>query len=303
MTGSYPDMLTELLALGICPLSGAFIERQVAFVRSRQLTDGGFAGRRGNADTYYTDFALRLLALCAPRDAACRRAVGYLEALASPVTVVECLSRLSAARSLRQCGQPVAVPGDITACLAPQRLPQGGFARPGGAGISAYQTFLAAVCYALHGTDFPDGEGAVAGLATLQCADGGFCDVAGDMEGQTNATAAVLALLTLQDAVCEDQVLPALAFLARMQDADGGLRAQPAAPMGDLLSTFTGLLSLMTLGGMTDLDVPAIGRFVRALALPDGGFRACLVDDAADVEYTYYGVGVLALLRAYVDAA
>ena len=39
-----------------------------------------------------------------------------------------------------------------------------------------------------------------------------------------------------------------------------------------------------------------MARFAKALALPEGGFRSTPADRAADAEYTYYGLGTLALL-------
>ena len=46
-------------------------------------------------------------------------------------------------------------------------------------------------------------------------------------------------------------------------------------------------------------DGHVIGRFVTGeLEFPTGGFRGAAWDDAADVEYTFYGLGVLALVAA-----
>jgi geranylgeranyl transferase type-2 subunit beta len=36
---------------------------------------------------------------------------------------------------------------------------------------------------------------------------------------------------------------------------------------------------------------------IEELEFPTGGFRAATWDEAADVEYTFYGLGVLALLN------
>jgi geranylgeranyl transferase type-2 subunit beta len=86
-----------------------------------------------------------------------------------------------------------------------------------------------------------------------------------------------------------------------MQADDGGLRAQPSAPVGDLLSTFTAMVALASVGALELLDLAAAGRFAGSLRTPEGGFRSCALDPEADVEYTYYGLGTLALLRAHLD--
>ncbi|NQT17636.1 MAG: beta-hydroxylase, partial [Planctomycetes bacterium] len=44
------------------------------------------------------------------------------------------------------------------------------------------------------------------------------------------------------------------------------------------------------------IDLTAARRYVEALEQPGGGFRGGVWDDAADVEYTFYGLGALALL-------
>jgi geranylgeranyl transferase type-2 subunit beta len=85
-------------------------------------------------------------------------------------------------------------------------------------------------------------------------------------------------------------------FLAGMQTAEGGLRANDRAPVADLLSTFTGLWTLEQLKGLERVDRAAARRFVEQLDRPSGGFHAGLWDDATDVEYTFYGLGTMALL-------
>ena len=395
MSVPYLRVLDQMLADGVAGLGEAFVRRQVGFVRSRQQPDGGFAGRRGGSDAYYTDFAVRILALFSPEDAALPRAAAYLASLSeAPADVVECFSRLNTARIL---GLQI---GDCGLCIA--RLP----------GRSAYEAFLAALCLeilesaaatmgdeagessATRGGDGAEGEwtdhtasartvwvspplppnpggtpphptspppriggqggrdphahrrsempdplvevdtaasgatraearyyepglhqpdaplrtvlqSAVADLPSaiqaLQRPDGGFAGVPGEPAGQTNATAAAAAFLTLRVALSEEDAARAAAFLAGMQAADGGLRAHAAAPAGDLLSTFTGLLTLFGLDDLQRVDVPAVARFVRASAAPGGGFTAGPADTEADVEYTYYGVGTLALLRLFAE--
>jgi geranylgeranyl transferase type-2 subunit beta len=75
------------------------------------------------------------------------------------------------------------------------------------------------------------------------------------------------------------------------------LRANTRIPLADLLSTFTGLLTLIDLDGASEIDVEACGRYAQALEQPEGGFRGGLWDEASDVEYTFYGLGTLALVN------
>jgi geranylgeranyl transferase type-2 subunit beta len=46
------------------------------------------------------------------------------------------------------------------------------------------------------------------------------------------------------------------------------------------------------------IDAAAVRRFAGSLEHPHGGFRAGVFDDTVDVEYTFYGLGTLALLAA-----
>jgi geranylgeranyl transferase type-2 subunit beta len=81
-----------------------------------------------------------------------------------------------------------------------------------------------------------------------------------------------------------------------MQTDEGGLRANTRIPIADLLSTFTGLLTLADLGAAAEIDLPAVRRFAQSLALEEGGFRGAEWDPAHDIEYTFYGLGTLGLL-------
>ena len=53
------------------------------------------------------------------------------------------------------------------------------------------------------------------------------------------------------------------AFLAGMQDADGGFRATSAAPLPDLLSTSTALISLKMMGKLDPLKAARAAQFAR----------------------------------------
>ena len=63
----------------------------------------------------------------------------------------------------------------------------------------------------------------------------------------------------------------------------------------DLLSTFTGCWTLADLGALDRADRPRVREYVLALQGPQGGFRGGTWDAGLDVEYTFYGIGALAL--------
>ena len=314
----YLDMLDELLRSGIVGLSQAFVDAQASFVAGCQQADGGFRGRQGDSDFYYTDFGVRTLALLAPTHAALIRAADYIvHPPRSPQGTIDCFNVLNTRRLLErrtvqgvsvgnssgeptQVGQtdwnfaPLPLIDQLRACL----LPQGGFARSAGdPRTSAYHTFLGALSFQMLQVDMPAGRQAVGAIEALKQPDGGFAELAGQTAAQTSATAAAVAFLMMHDAISPADGAAVAQFLAGMQSADGGLKPHAAIEGGDLLSTFTALVTLGALDRLHLIDLTGIAQFLRSMAHPSGGFVACAGDDAADVEYTYYGVSTLALLR------
>ena len=73
------------------------------------------------------------------------------------------------------------------------------------------------------------------------------------------------------------------------------MRANGRAPLADLLSTFTATWTLAELGAPDRLDAGEVLLYAHALARAEGGFHGGLWDEGADVEYTFYGLGVLGL--------
>jgi len=305
MATRFLEALDAQLATGYASLGRTSPEPTLGFVLSQQTPEGGFHGRRDAADLYYTDFALRLLGLIGVEAQPLQRAAAYLgRAGGGCRDVVSAFGLLNAARILK--GRGIEVPLDrrhITEVLLRQHLPAGGFAHPGDSQPSAYQTFLAALALEILDERMPRMEAAARAVAALRCPDGGYSDRPGEKTGQTNPTAAALAFLALANALPTRDAADAVSFLTRMQDANGGLRAPAAAPAGDLLSTFTGLVALSGFGALDRLRLSHVVEFVAPLGLVGGGYRSCEADSEADVEYTYYGVGILSLLGAHLRAA
>jgi geranylgeranyl transferase type-2 subunit beta len=93
-----------------------------------------------------------------------------------------------------------------------------------------------------------------------------------------------------------DDVRPGVVdFLAELPWMEGGLRANDRVPLADLLSTFTGSWTLSELGAVDRLDAEKILDYASEVEHPPGGFFGGLWDEGYDVEYTFYGLGVLGL--------
>ena len=126
--------------------------------------------------------------------------------------------------------------------------------------------------------------------------DGGFVELGQLNRSGTNPTAAAIGVLRIADALDAPIRQGVVRFLAGMQNAEGGLRANARIPVADLLSTFTGMTTLADLDRLAAVDLARARQYVEALELTEGGFRGGVWDDAADVEYTFYGLGSLAIL-------
>jgi geranylgeranyl transferase type-2 subunit beta len=300
--GAYLQRLTGRLIDGADRLSADLRRRHAAWVRARQNPDGGFSGREGGSDLYYTGFALRTLAVLQEleSDAAARAANFLRDRRSAPAGVVDLFSLLVGSFLVRLAGGPDVFddatpdwPDRVAATLESHRHADGGYARAlGGTSGSTYTTFLVALTLELLGKTIPDPDRLRAFLKS-RYRDGGFVEIPQMKRAGTNPTAAGVGTLQILGGL--DDGTAVADFLLRMVNDEGGLRANDRIPAADLLSTFTGGWTLADLGGFDQLDCNRLRAYAESLQGPDGGFRGGAWDTGFDVEYTFYGVGVLAL--------
>lgn len=308
----YLQDLTLRLAAGVQQLPAESRERHRQYLQRAQRPDGGFAGRMGDSDLYYTSFALRALALVdGLDDDLVRRANGFLQQqVHSRQSIVDFFSLIYSAALLQvltgvDVFESVAAGWDrnVAGFLNSLRREDGGFAKAeeGHAG-STYHTFLVLLVLQLIGEPVTEPDRIVDFLLGQKADDGGFREIRAARRGGTNPTAAAIATLKILDRLEESTIDHTMEFLIDMQTDEGGLRANTRIPIADSLSTFTGMLTVDDLGEMHELELDPLRGFVDSLQLPEGGFRAAAWDDAHDVEYTFYGLGCLALLENYQRA-
>jgi len=160
---SYLGNLTLRLAAGSARLGDAFRRRQADFFCGRQAPDGGFSGREGPGDLYYTGFALRGLALADHLDEpVARRAARFLQdRLGRTMPGIDLFSLVYSAVVLDLSWEidvfaaagldPAAV---VAEALAPLERGDGGYAKTVTSGHSStYHTFLAVSCLQLVGKE------------------------------------------------------------------------------------------------------------------------------------------------------
>ena len=308
---TYSDELETRLARGVVCLDEDFRSTQGHWLLARRNPDGGFSGRAGESDLYYTGFAVRsavLLGLEAPDLWSGLWEFVYRKGprLGEPA---DALSLLVIKKALDSHGHKACCPTSEQRLLDQAwttldrfRHPDGGYRKTRRGAVSLYQTFLAALSFELGLGPFPC-AGQVPGMLTAhRGADGGFSDLPGKPAG-TNPTAAALGLISMFKISDLELVRGATVFLGKMQRAQGGFAAAAKAPVPDLMSTFTTMVSLEGLQATGSVKLGPVGRFVRDLAMPGGGFAGAPGDDQPDVEYTYYGLGTLALLAGRVREA
>jgi geranylgeranyl transferase type-2 subunit beta len=302
--GAYLQRLTGRLIDGADRLGVHDRRRHGVWVQARQNPDGGFSGREGGSDLYYTGFALRTLAVLQELESdTCDRAARFLrQRISGPAGVIDLFSLLVSAFLVRLGGGPDVLaesppdwPERVAASLETFRHPDGGYAKAqGGTSGSTYTTFLVALALELLGKSIPNPD-RVRQFLRGRYRDGGFVEIRQMKRAGTNPTAAGVGTLQMLGGLDDGTRTAVAEFLVRMANEEGGLRANDRIPAADLLSTFTGGWTLADVGGLDRLERDRLRIYAESLQGPDGGFRGGSWDTGFDVEYTFYGVGVLAL--------
>ncbi len=305
--------LAARLQQGASAFQIEFRAKHATFFRSLQLPDGGFRGREGDSDLYYTSFAVRGLAMLnelTPDD--CQKIAGFLGTHRwRQLGVIDLMNWLATALAVQGIGgidlladEPATWLEEMTAKLEAVRTSDGGYAKSTeGASGSTYHSFLVALTYELLGSSVPNPNSLGQFLFDRQRDDGGFVEIAPMRRSGTNPTAAAVVLLDRLSLIDEETTSDVAAFLKDVWSTEGGFSANSRVPFADALSTFTGLLTLRTLNCHRAFDLRAIAGFIKSLELPTGGFRAASWDETADVEYTFYALATAALLREMIAEA
>jgi geranylgeranyl transferase type-2 subunit beta len=195
-------------------------------------------------------------------------------------------------------GSPSDWPTRVAEALGQFRTKDDGYNKsPGATSGSTYHTFLVGLCFEMLGQKLPNAEAVLRFVRSRRREDGGYVEVAAMRRSGTNPTAAAIGLLHLIQGreLTKDEVEPTIEYLAAMPSMEGGLRANDRIPLADLLSTFTGAWTLAQLPALERIDVRQAYHYVQSLERPEGGFLGGVWDEATDVEYTFYGLGCLAL--------
>lgn len=310
---TYLQQLTIRLSTGVEKLPGEFRARHVRYLLQQVRDDGGFSGREGESDLYYTGFGLRSLAVLGELhgQTAERAAMFLRKQLRSQTTVIDLLSLIYGAKLIEaSAGLDVFESAEanwaenVAQFLKQLRREDGGFAKSTeGFASSTYHTFLVVLCLELLEAPIEDPQRIVEFLISRRDEqEGGFREIKASKRAGTNPTAAAIGALKVLNKLDEQSSEGTIDLIADMQSDEGGIRANSRIPLADLLSTFTGLLTLVDLDAQDEIDLNHVQAFTESLELIDGGgFRAVSLDPAHDVEYTFYGIGTRALLATLLQ--
>ena len=279
------------------------------WLRAQQREDGGFAGREGESDPYYTSFALRALwILGALNEEIGQKAGVFLRGrMSAKESIIDLISLIFAAAICEMSVGEVVVSDDddqwrknIASLLESLRTADGGFAKtPEGRAGSTYQTFLSVLCSELIEIP-PERENEILQFIDRQShSEGGYLEIRAAKRAGVNPTAAAIGTLKTLGKLDPNTQVATIDFLAEMQSDEGGLSANTRIPFADLLSTCTGLITLTDLGAADRIDIGEIRRYASSMQSPEGGFVGFALDQTADVEYSFYGLATLALCEAH----
>lgn len=304
---TYLFQLSGLLTEGLEKLDDQKRTLHRHFIISQLCEDGGFSGREGGSDLYYTGFAVRGLMITGgvPHEY-CEKIAGYLlKFQPEKLNVIDLVSWLFSLISLQVSG--FHVPDNI---LDPETLDEiltrvnalrredGGFAKSEEGAIgSTYHSFLVMLLFEMLGQEIPDRNHLIQFIYNRQRDDGGFVEIDPMKRSGTNPTAAAAAILKNVGGMDDELRGDIHEFLTLVTSNEGGFQANTRIPFADGLSTFTGLLTAIDLNLNHLLTPSVVEKYImNSLELSSGGFKGAEWDEQADVEYTFYGLGVLGLV-------
>ncbi|QDT13580.1 prenyltransferase/squalene oxidase repeat-containing protein [Planctomycetes bacterium K23_9] len=303
----YLQDLTLRLAMGASQIDREVRDRHANWLLSQQRDDGGFAGREGDSDPYYTAFGLRALWILDALDQSIGdRAAAFLRSrLTAKESIIDMISLIFGAAICELSVGSVVIDDDdlvwrqnIANLLGTLRTDDGGFAKtPEGRAGSTYQTFLSLLCHELIEIEPAEPNRLIDFIGSQAHPDGGYLEIRAAKRAGVNPTAAAIGTLKTLGQLNRVDHTDTIDFLGEMQSDEGGLSANTRIPFADLLSTCTGLITLTDLDAAGEVDVRAAERYAMSMQSPDGGFVGFALDQTADVEYSFYGVATLALCK------
>jgi geranylgeranyl transferase type-2 subunit beta len=300
---SYLARLTERILPGMLKEKPERRDELRAYFLAALDSNGGFRGRKGIGDLYYSAFALRGLFLLGMADdeKLLHQVADFLDEQQrrenlSPADILSWTFCATIVHTVRETELPAEQIAALLHRWERFRCSDGCFAATEKSSHSStYTTFLTAVFYELVGESERSLTIPVQPILDRQRSDGGFVELPPLMYSGVNPTAAAVGLLSLLEVPLPEKE-KTVDFLCRCQLPTGGFQAHARIPMPDLLSSFSAVMALHDLDAIDQVNRSALRSFAAGLHSPDGGFFGLPCDQQSDVEYTFYGMALEAML-------
>ncbi len=138
-------------------------------------------------------------------------------------------------------------------------------------------------------------------LLAQRRADGGFLEVRVAKRSGTNTTAAAIGCTANARSSDTRGIGDGGGILGKHSNRRRGISSQYANAFTRSFEHVYGRVTLWDLGFLEEIDVQAAFRYGMSMARAEGGFAGFELDPAEDVEYTFYGLGLLSLLKPWVS--
>ena len=273
-------------------LTPASREDIIEFTLNHQMPDGGFAGRSGQSDIYYTFFGVQLLFILQGSNIPALTfeyisSIKNLEQL--DIIHLTCFLRTRHILDRIKKAPQRPWPTHQTDSLLKRFISgNGGFcidknSAPG----SIYASYLAHLTCKECNIELPlDPEKIIGCIDRYRSQDGSYAEVENMETGTLSVTCAAVILQYEIAGIIDDT---AVAWIIERQAETGGFFASKNAFLPDLVSTAAAVFCLAIVGQNRSVN-QTILDFVESLMQENGGFCGNRHDGTPDIEYTFYAL-------------
>jgi prenyltransferase beta subunit len=289
------DMLKALAAAR--PILADRADAIVSYILQQLNIDGGFRGKAGVSDLYYSVFAVEILRSLQAKIPV-QKHLKYLSKFDNqpPTDLVHLASLIRLKANLAEItDRPISdnVKDNVLSKLEKFKTRDGGFNTSAETeDANAYGCFLSSGIYQELEINLSqiEKERIINCIQNLQMPDGGYTnDINVPISSIPGTAAALVTMYYLQD----HRLAEIADLLKKKMHSKGGftiVHYENDLMMPDLLSTATALHALAVCGiDLSDIKQQCL-NYVQSLWRDEGGFTSCTDDDAIDCEYTYYGL-------------
>jgi prenyltransferase beta subunit len=286
----------QVLCQSRSKLTASATEKIRQFLKSQRAPEGGFFNRKGEVDLYYTFFGL-INSIVLDLDLPVHQLKQYFDRFDYDTLSMVHLTCLVKCRAILQVFKGIPLDqteiNRYTQAILKFRTSNGSFSYDGQGQGFPYAAFIALNFYQDLGQPIDQQERLLSALEEYRTADGAYRNPAATQQGMLLSTVAALQVIRhLSDRIDEQ----ALSWIKSQYQPVGGFTASAANPLPDMLSTAVALFTWAVCGESLASIRQPVGNFVDDHWDSCGGFRATVLDDICDCEYTYYGLLALGAL-------